>query len=203
VFYRFLYRVALWWSFLWKTSRLDLQLDAAHPDGSGGLGFLGLSLRAFREAAFAISASFAGGLANIVLLMGTRVSSYMSEILALVIISMGIFAGPLFFFYRLLVGMKIRDTLEYWVLWQGQLRQFEKNWMRNFAEFPDMLSVADFSEATDLSQILERVQQTRHVPMTTRQIQPLLIAAVLPFVVVMTLEYPVDEMIRQISKIAF
>jgi len=68
VFYRFLYRIGIWWVFLWKTSRLDLRLDATHPDGAGGLGFLGLTLRTFKEAAFAISTSFAGGLASMVLL---------------------------------------------------------------------------------------------------------------------------------------
>ena len=38
---RFLYRTALWWQFLWKTSRLNLQLHTVHPDGAAGSGFPG------------------------------------------------------------------------------------------------------------------------------------------------------------------
>ncbi|MGA3210873.1 MAG: hypothetical protein ABSD20_06160, partial [Terriglobales bacterium] len=56
ILFRFIYRLGLWWRLLWQTSRLDLDLDAAHPDGAAGLGFLGLTLPAAQEAAFAISA---------------------------------------------------------------------------------------------------------------------------------------------------
>jgi hypothetical protein len=161
VFYRFLYRIGLWWLFVWKSSRLDLQLDAAHPDGAGGLGFMGLTLRTFKEAAFAISTSLAGGLATMILLTNTRVSDYKYEIAASIFISTFVFCGPLLFFNRLLAKAKQAGTLNYWVLWQTQQRQFERKWMRGSIEDAEMLSVADFSEATDLSSILERVQQTK------------------------------------------
>jgi len=200
VFYRFLYRIAIWWVFLWKTSRLDLRIDAAHPDGAGGLGFLGLTLCTFKEVAFAISATFAGGLAHIVLLTHTRVTSYKYEILAVVIITTGIFACPLLFFHRLLAKAKSFGMLKYGTLWQAQQRQFDEKWMQNPGEYPDMLAVADFSEATDLSQILERVQQIKLIPFGRKQIQPLIIAALLPFLVVMTLQFPVEDILKQILK---
>jgi hypothetical protein len=66
-----------------------------------------------------------------------------------------------------------------------------------------MLGVQDFSEATDLSQILERVQQMRIVPFRRAQLWPLLLAATLPFVVVMTIDVPVEEMIQRLAKIVF
>jgi hypothetical protein len=203
VFCRFLYRIALWWAFLWKTSRLDLQLDGAHPDGSGGIGFLGLTLDNFKEVAFAVSTSFAAGLVNIVLRTGAGVGRYKFEIVALIVVSMGLFAGPLFFFYGLLLRTRFRDTLRYWRLWQGQRRQFGPKWMREISEYPDMLGIQDFSEATDLSQILERVQQMRIVPFRRAQLWPLLLAATLPFVVVMTIDVPIEEMIQRLAKIVF
>jgi hypothetical protein len=36
--FRWLWRVALWWCFLWRVARLRLHLVATHPDGAGGLG---------------------------------------------------------------------------------------------------------------------------------------------------------------------
>ena len=203
VFYRFLYRVVIWWIFLWKTSRLDLQLDAAHPDRAGGLGFLGLSLRTFKEAAFAISTTFAAGLANIVLLTHSKVSSYRYAILVVVVFSIGLFACPLLFFFQLLSRRKSSNLLEYWVLWQRQQRQFDQKWLLNPEEHADMLGVADFSEATDLSSILERVQQVRLVPFRQAQALPLIIAAVLPFLAVLTLEFPVEEIVKQLLKMRF
>jgi len=203
VLYRFLYRVVIWWIFLWKTSRLDLQLDAAHPDRAGGLGFLGLSLRAFKEAAFAISTTFAAGLANIVLLTHGKVSSYRYAILVVVVFSIGLFACPLLFFFQLLSRTKSSNLLEYWALWQRQRRQFDQKWLLNPEEHADLLGVADFSEATDLSSILERVQQIRLVPFRRTQAIPLIIAAVLPFLAVLTLEFPVEEIVKQLLKMRF
>ena len=202
VLFRFVYRIGLWWRFLWQTSRLDLQLDAAHPDGAGGLGFLGLTLRTAQDAAFAISASFAGGLANIVLATGARVTGFKYEILVLVMAIVGLFASPLAFFYGLLAKTKHQGALGYWVLWQAQLRQFDQKWMRRSAENLDMLSVADFSEATDLSSILDRVQQSRLMPFRQKQILPLIFAALLPFVAVLALEIPVEDILKQLLKMA-
>jgi len=35
VLVRFVFRLALWWMVLRKTSSLDLELNATHPDGAG------------------------------------------------------------------------------------------------------------------------------------------------------------------------
>src|SRR5262245_55802580 len=51
-----LWRIFVWGLFLFRVSRLDLDLVAAHPDLVGGLQFVGLSLRAFLLVGFAISA---------------------------------------------------------------------------------------------------------------------------------------------------
>jgi len=202
VLFRLLFRIGLWWRFLWRTSRLDLQMDASHPDGAGGLGFLGLTLRTAQESAFAISASYAGGLANIVLASGARVTSFKFEILFLLIGIVGLFAGPLTFFYRLLARTKHQGALEYWAIWQAQLRQSNSKWKRGSLETMDMLSVADFSEVTDLSSILERVQQVRLVPFRRTQLSPLAVAALLPFVAVLALEIPIEEILKQLLRMA-
>src|SRR5678816_2098615 len=56
-----LWRILIWGLFLFRVSRLDLQLVPTHPDLLGGLQFVGLSLRAFLLLSFAISTSAAGG----------------------------------------------------------------------------------------------------------------------------------------------
>ena len=203
VLFRLLYRIGIWWRFLRRTARLDLQLDAAHPDQAGGLGFLGLTFIIFQESAFAISVSLAGGLADLVLTTGARVSSFVYVIVAAVIFIVALFAGPLLFFCGLLAKVKQNGELKYRVLWQEQLRQFDQKWSQLTTNPPDMLSVADFSEATDFSSILERVQQTRLVPIQRKQILPLAIAALLPFVLVLPLLVPIDQILKQLLKMVF
>ena len=41
LFFRWIYRMALWSRILWKISKLDLLLTPTHPDGAGGLAFVG------------------------------------------------------------------------------------------------------------------------------------------------------------------
>jgi hypothetical protein len=195
VLLRFLYRTGLWWQFLWRTSRLNLQLHAVHPDRAGGLGFLGLTLLAFRVPAFAISASVAGSLANLVLVMGARVHDLRYEFMGGLLTVVSLFVAPLFFFYyRELLRTQHRDVLSYWALVEVQQRQFDQRWMGS--EERDMLGVADFSEATDLSSILERAQRMTLLPFQTNEILPLVAAALVPFLLALALEIPVMDILK-------
>ena len=203
VLLRFVYRIGLWWRLLWQTSHLDLQLDAAHPDSVGGIGFLGLTLRSFKEAGFAVSALLAGGLADIVLATGARVTTFKFEIAMMVIAVTALFAGPLMFFHDLLRRTKYRGYIEYGELWQRQRRQFAEKWMRSSPERPELLNIHDFSEATDLSEILERVQQIQLMPFRQAQILPLIISVVAPFALVALLEFPVAEVMKVLLKMVF
>jgi len=203
ILFRLLYRIGVWWRFLQQTSRLDLQLEAAHPDQVGGLGFLGLSFAIFQESAFAISASVAGGVANLVLLTRAGVTSFAYVILGAVVFIIALFAGPLLFFRGSLAKAKQRGELDYRVLWQEQLRQFNEKWSQFTSKSRDMLGVADFSGLTDFSSILERVQTTRLIPIQPRQVLPLALAALLPFLLVLPLLIPLDEILAQLVKLVF
>jgi hypothetical protein len=201
VLLRFFYQIALWWQFLWKTSRLKLNLHAVHPDGAGGLGFLGLTLYPFRIPAFAISASFAGGVANLVLIRGARVSDFRYEILAIIVFVVGLFTFPLAnFYYRELSRARQEDVLNYWKLNQVQLRQFEQKWIASHSDQADMLSVRDFSEATDLSSILVNAQQMTLLPFQKGAVLMLTVAAALPFLPVIALEFPVTDILKLVLK---
>jgi hypothetical protein len=65
VLYFFLFRWAwvfvLWSWFLFRVSRLDLELTPTHPDRTGGLGFLGWGLSAFATVMMANSTVFFSG----------------------------------------------------------------------------------------------------------------------------------------------
>jgi hypothetical protein len=59
-----LWRICVWTRFLWLMNRLPLQLDPAHPDHAGGLGFLGSSLEGFIPIGFIIGVIAAGPVVN-------------------------------------------------------------------------------------------------------------------------------------------
>ena len=201
VLLRFLYQMVLWWQFLWRTSRLNLQLHAVHPDGAGSLGFLGLTLFAFRMPAFAISASFAGGVATLVLVNGARISELRYEIAAVVLLVVGVFLYPLTnFFYRELSRARQRGVLDYWKLNEVQMRQFEKKWIVSDSRQADMLDVQDFSELIDLSSVLGNAKQMNLRPFQRNGIVSLVVAVSLPFLPVLALEFPVLEILKAMLK---
>ena len=62
--FRWIRRLALWWRFLWKVSRLDLHLVPTHPDGAAGLGYLEIVHAHFIPLVLAVSAVMSASFAE-------------------------------------------------------------------------------------------------------------------------------------------
>jgi hypothetical protein len=196
-----LYRLALWWRFLWKTSRLDLQLNAAHPDGAGGLAFLGMALPAFRLPVFAIAASAAGTLANVILWKVASFASFQYAIAALAAALVALTAGPFVFFNGQLGKAKQRAVLACGALAGRQLRAFEEKWLGASPPAPgEMLQAPDFSAVSDFNPTVTAIQQMNTLPFRPKQLLPLVVAALLPFLPVVAIEIPLKEMLLQVLK---
>jgi hypothetical protein len=196
----FLYRVGLWWRSLWMISRLDLQLRGAHPDGGGGLMFLGLSLRPCRWPAFALATSLAGGLANVVLATGVSVVSFRYVIGVIAVVITALFAGPLCFFSDQLKGTAFRSSLSHDQAVQEQLRQFEQKWIGQSGQ-TDMLAVQDFSAVIDLNATVEKAHQMGRLPFRRSQLLELFVAALLPFLPVVALQIPIKDLLMLVKQL--
>jgi hypothetical protein len=189
----FLYRLGLWWRTLWRISRLDLRLKGSHPDGGGGLMFLGLSLHPCRWPAFALAASPAGGLANVILATGASVLSFKYAIAFIAAFIAALFVGPLCFFHDQLRNTRMRAWLRYDRLAQRQLAQFEQKWIEDSRQ-NDLLTQPDFSAVIDFSSTVDTVHQMRPWPVQRRQLLALIAAALLPFVPVAMLEFSIKDL---------
>src|SRR5215475_11795712 len=123
-----LWRIFVWGLFLFRVSRLDLDLVCRLLLDKDGLQFVGLSLRAFLLVGFAISASAAGGVAQRVL-MGTSFFSFIYVIVAVVVLNLLLFVGPLLVFGGKLVEARRRGILHYGGLAEAVGRQLERKWL--------------------------------------------------------------------------
>ena len=65
----------LWAWFLFRVSRLELELTPTHPDRAGGLGFLGWGLACFALVLMAVSAVLSGSFAREILHRGSSLDS--------------------------------------------------------------------------------------------------------------------------------
>jgi hypothetical protein len=199
-----LWRILIWGLFLFRVSRLDLQLVPAHPDLVGGLQFVGLSLRAFLLLSFAISASAAGGVANRVLNMGTSFFSFKYVIVAIVILSLVLFVGPLLVFGGKLVEARRRGILHYGGLAGAVGRELEKKWLDYRKSIDEgALDVPHFSATTDLYQVVSNVYQMKPFPINNQDLIALIVVTLLPFLPALLFEIPLDEIFSDLVQVMF
>ena len=171
-----LWRILIWGLFLFRVSRLDLQLVPTHPDLVGGLQFVGLSLRAFLFLSFTISTSAAGGVAQRVLYTGTSFFSFIYVIVAVVILSLVLFVGPLLVFGGKLVEARRRGILHYGGLAEAVGRQLERKWLQDGKNVDEgALDVPHFSATTDLYQVVSNVYQMKPFPINTQDLIALIV----------------------------
>jgi hypothetical protein len=199
-----LWRIFIWGLFLCRVSRLDLQLVAAHPDLVGGLQFVGLSVRAFLLLSFAIGTIVGGGVAYRVLHMGTSFFSFIYVIIAVVILNLALFAGPLLVFGRKLVEARRRGIIDYGGLAGAVGSQLEKKWLDYRKSVNEgALDVQHFSATTDLYQVVSNVYQMKPFPIATQDLIALIVVTLLPFLPALLFEIPLDQILSDLVKVMF
>lgn len=198
----FLYRTLLWCRLLFKISRMHLQIKVAHGDNAGGLGFLGHSLELFVVPAFAISLSFSGGMLNLVLhenLSLTEIKFIFALICGTLLL---FFPGPLLFFFPVLREAKLKGIMRYGKLIGNQLETFEKKWTEE--EVPQgkiILEGEDFQNIDSGTSIMQRIHEMKLVPLSLKNLLPIVVAILLPFLPVVALKVPWKVILQQLTKI--
>jgi hypothetical protein len=197
-----LWRLFLWSVFLWRVSRLDLHLVPAHPDLSGGLQFVGASLRAFPLLSFAFGAAVAGGVANRVVHRGMHLIDFKYIIATLVVVILILFVAPLTVFTREILQARRRGIFEYGALAGAVGRQMERKWLKSADGVDDgALDVQHFSATTDLYQLVSNVYQIKSVPLDLQDLVAVVVAVLLPFVPVLLYEIPLNVILPDLVKL--
>jgi hypothetical protein len=180
---RWYFRLIIWLRFLWRVSRLDLDLDAIHPDKAGGLGFLGTSLVAFLPLAAAHGILLAGVIANRIFYQGAALPQFAVQVVGCVAILLLLFAGPLTVFAPLLAEVKRRGLLEYGAVAQTYVRDFDFKWQQGHAA-PDeeLLGSSDIQSLADLANSYGVAQDMRLVPLSPRALIYFVLATIAPIV---------------------
>lgn len=193
---RWLLRLGLWCFFLWRVSRLDLQLMPTHPDGAAGLGYLEVVHAHFTPLILAISVVQAAMLAE-ELSGGTasfEATIYPAFALVLVVIAV-LFIGPLFIFTSRLWACRVKGLSDYMVLGSSYVNSFNKKWLG--AADPDrepLLGTADLQSLADLGNSISVVRDMRFVPISLLLLKDYALTALLPFLPLLLFRYPVADL---------
>ena len=196
-----LWRLWLWARFLWLVSRLELRLVPSHPDLCAGLKFLGYSVRGFTVVAAAGGTVMAGRLTNNFVHSGSSPFSHAYVVAIGVLAIMSLFLAPLLVFAPRLLEVRRRGVFEYGALADRLGRGFESRWLASDRSLHDpAVDPTDISALSDLYQIAANVQAMRPVPVDLGSFALIAGAVLLPFVPVVVLSLPLEELFRTLAR---
>jgi hypothetical protein len=202
LFFRWIYRMMLWSRFLWRVSKLDLLLTPTHPDGSGGLAFLGKALIPFGMILFALSAVVSSAIARNILFNGARLEDYEWSYLALFVIALSVFAGPLLIFVPKLIALKQRGLMEYGILGSEYTQAFQHRWVdRTRPSEEALLGTADIQSLADLGSSFEIIRKMRVLPMEFSDFVAIVLPALLPALPLAATVMPLGEIVKGLLKL--
>lgn len=202
--YRWFWRLLIWYSFLWRTSRLDLNLTPTHFDAAGGLGSVGGAQEGFGLLALALMAGPAGVFAREIFLNRIPLGEYKFIIAGLVVLMLCVFLGPLFMFSPHLVAARRAGLREYGLLATVYCRAFDAKWMGGQRPGDEaLLGTSDIQSLADLGNSYAFVSRMRTVPFGIRTAALLALASLAPMLPLVTSVVPLRDVFDLFLKILF
>jgi len=197
-------RLALWTRFLILASRLQLRLLVPHPDGAGGLQFLGLSLHSYSVVAFALGTILAGTMANRVAYAGASIVDFKYIIAGFAVLAAALFTSPLLAFVGMMLQARRSGVALYGALAHSVGREFERTWLNVPTQSRyDPLGREDFSATTDLYSIVSNAQGMKSVPFSRRNLIVLVAVSLMPFLPVALMSVPIEHVVGYVGKLLF
>lgn len=199
LFLRGAWRHLVWARLLRKLATLDLRLVATHPDGRGGLAFLGQYPNAYAIFVFGMSCAIAASVAKHHLNEGlttTTLSTVMSGWLAIVI---GFFAYPLSAFSPPLNRLRQQGLS----LLSAQATNFYRSAERKAIGqnvFANSTPEAD-TELSDPGKHYEATRKLSTVLVNRASVVPVAAAALIPFAVVAMTMLPYKDVVSVLKKL--
>jgi hypothetical protein len=192
---RWLWRLGLWWYFLWRVAKLELHLVPTHPDGVAGLGYLEVVHIHFTPLVLAISALQSALFAEEIS-AGTMTFEAIYPALALIlIVDAALFLGPLFIFAPKLWACRVKGLSDYMEFAAHYVSGFDRKWLgADTAPGEPLLGTADLQSLADLANSVSIVRNMRWVPLSPRLVADLAMAALVPILPLLLLKYPVADL---------
>jgi hypothetical protein len=192
-----LWKWLLWWIFLLRLSRLDLELVPTHPDQHGGIGFLGLSPLAIAPTVFVACTAIGGTWRAEIYRTGVHMMSFKLDALVLLAVILIVSLGPLVFFVPKLGQLRRRGVLEYGVLAQFESLQFHSKWILNRNGHEDeFMASPEASTLTDYGSSYQNIEHLQPFPFDQGAFVALLLAIAIPILPVILTEIPFADVVK-------
>jgi hypothetical protein len=200
---RWYVRYVIWFWFVFRVSHLKLRLPALHPDGAGGLGFLGKTSLGFSALLFAHSALLAGQIASRILYNGEKLLASELTIVGYVVFSIAATLAPLLSFGPQLLLAKHRGLAKYGAFASSYVLDFDQKWLQGKVNAEPAMGSGDIQSLADLGNSFAVARAMRTVPIATDDIVLLLVVTIAPFLPLLLTIMPLDELLTRAFKLVF
>jgi hypothetical protein len=198
---RWIWRIFLWFRFLHRISKLQLNLYPTHPDQAGGLGFVGEAQRFFSILLFSYSVGVAGVMANEILYDHIPLKHYGPIVGAYVLLALIIILGPLAVFSGKLLKTKRHGLHDYGTLATSYTGSFQKKWIDGVPPAGEpLLGTGDIQSLADLGNSYSFVERMSALPVNPRTPLLLAVAALLPMLPLLLTVMPAKEVAKLLFK---
>ena len=193
---RWLWRHGVWGLLLRDLARLDLRLVATHPDGAGGLGFIGQYPNAFAAFVFALSCVLGAAIAQHLLRGGLSAATYGQLMCAWLVVVVILFGAPLLAFSGPLRRLKEATLLVAGAVATRHERAAERELLgRNTSAGSDGEAAAS-SDIPDPAKFYATTTKLSTFLISRSAIVPVAAAALLPLVAAGATQLPVRELLK-------
>jgi hypothetical protein len=193
---RWLWRHAVWGLLLRDLARLELRLVATHPDGAGGLAFIGQYPNAFAAFVFALSCVLGAAIARTLLQGGLTTAAYGQLMAAWLIIVMILFGASLAAFTKPLRQLKEATLLAAGSVATRHERAVERQLLaRNMSAAGDAEATPG-GEIPDPSKLYAAAKKLSIFLISRSAIVPVAAAALVPLVAAGATQLPIRELLK-------
>ena len=166
--FRWYWRFMVWGAFLWRVARMDLRLIATHPDGSGGIGFLGTAQTSFVFVSATQAAAFSAYVGNRILFYGETLKAHEIDLGVALAALLILILGPLLLLTPRLAACKRKAKYAYGRFASEYVGGFDTKWIRDPSRTEDPLGSSDIQSLADLANSF-RVTADMNIVLVTRK----------------------------------
>ena len=194
-----LWRLVLLVILLKRIAGIGLDLVPTHADRAGGLGFLEKLPTAFSLFALAVSAVLASQLAHEVVYHGVHVQSLKGLLAAFLIVVIGLCIAPLLVFIGPLAAAKRQALLEYGTLVGQHGRLVRRRWILGETLDDDsLLDAQELGPVADTLALYDAVKNMRVAPIGKSAIMGVALPALIPLLVLFSIEVPIKDVLTKL-----
>ncbi len=202
--FRWIMRFCNWAVFLFRVSRLDLEMIPTHPDGAAGISFVGQVLAPTSVIILAASSVLCSSIGTQVIYRGAKIQEFAVAFAVFVIVAVIAFLVPFLVFLPKLAVTRRNGLLKYGALATRYTQLFDRKWTgsRGLAG-EELLGTGDIQSLADIGNSFDRIDNMKLVPFTFSDLRALLFAAVLPAIPLALTQVSLKELAQILIKVLF